>query len=182
MVAKRRPGKERLEDALLRLLKVKPSSDITVTELCKAANVSRSTFYVHFANVSDVYRDLVRQLIFGTSAMRTQLRGVSNAGSAYGRPLCHIVRNSEEHAGLVNDDAFIPTYLKLSRTEFDEAALGIYLDACHDKGIAQALFCFQVMGCIAAARTVEEHADWEEVKAALDAFIRGGLNAVRSMV
>lgn len=180
-MTKRQPGRERLEDALLRLLKTKPLSSITVTELCKAANVSRSTFYVHFANVADVYRDLVRQLIFGTSAMRAQLRGAGTPSPALGRPLCHIVRHGEEQAGLVNDDAFIPTYLELSRTEFDEAALGIYLDACHDRRIAQALFCFQIMGCIAAARSVEEHADWDDVKVALDAFIRGGLNAVRNL-
>ena len=38
-----------LHDALLALLKTKPIDQITTTELCEAADVSRNTFYAHYS-------------------------------------------------------------------------------------------------------------------------------------
>ena len=178
-MSRRKPGKERIEAGLLRLLGNKPVRDVTVTELCAQAQVSRSTFYAHFANVDEVYRSLVRQLIFDTSAMSTQLRAGACADGTLRKPLCALVRDSAEYRGLVNDDAFIPTYFEMSSTEFHDETLGVYLDICPDEETAQALCRFQIMGCIAAAKAADQSADWERVKATLDTFIRGGLNAVR---
>lgn len=174
----RQPGRERLEQALLALLVDAPLRDITVTQLCHAAHVSRSTFYAHHPNVEELFRSLVRQLIFDTSSMRTQLRCAECVADAR-RPLCETIRNSEEHQGLVHDEAFLPVFLDLCRSEFPEDALGPYLDACPDKQCAQALHSFQIMGCVAAANAVGAYDDWAPVKVAVDAFIRGGLNAVR---
>lgn len=177
-MGRRQPGKERLERALLHLLDSRPMREIAVTELCAQAHVSRSTFYAHFANVDEVYRSLVRQLIFGTSAMLPQLRSDGVTDRALRRPLCALMRDSE-YRPLVGDEAFLPTYLELSETEFYDETLGIYLDICPHEETAQALCRFQIMGCIAAAKAADESADWDKVKATLDTFIRGGLNAVR---
>lgn len=176
---RRKPGKERIEAALLELLNSKPVREVSVTELCAQAKVSRSTFYAHFANVDEVFRSLVRQLIFDTSAMSSQLRAGQCADGTLRQPLCVLVRNSLEYRGLVNDEAFIPTYFDMSSTEFHDETLGIYLDICPDEETAQALCRFQIMGCIAAAKGADRSADWDRVKTTLDAFIRGGLNAVR---
>lgn len=48
--------KECLGDALLELMKKKNFSDITVSEVAKFANVSRSTYYRHFISLEEVLR------------------------------------------------------------------------------------------------------------------------------
>lgn len=46
---------------------------------------------------------------------------------------------------------------------------------------AYVLYCFQMMGCIGAARTVPETIEWDRARVMIDAFIRGGLNAVQKL-
>ena len=45
-----------LQQALARLMAAKPHQDITVDDICTAANVGRSTFYAHFRNKDDLRR------------------------------------------------------------------------------------------------------------------------------
>lgn len=56
-----RPGKARIEKALLSLLEREPLHDISVSELCAVASISHSAFY---ANVHDLYVSSVRELMF----------------------------------------------------------------------------------------------------------------------
>ena len=146
------PGKRRIEDALMQLLGTERARDISVSELCRAARVSRSTFYAHFANVGDAYRELVRRFIFGTSAMRAQLKAAAGVEGTVRPPLCTLLRDGGPCQGLVDDDAFVETYLELCETEFQEQTLGIWLEVCPDVEVARTLCRFQLMGCIAAAK------------------------------
>ena len=44
----------RMEEALLALLERKDLEYITVKELCQAAGVNRSTFYLHYETIGDL--------------------------------------------------------------------------------------------------------------------------------
>ena len=46
-----------MRKALLSLLEKKPFEYVTVSELCEAAEVNRSTFYLHYENTSDVLKE-----------------------------------------------------------------------------------------------------------------------------
>lgn len=48
--------KERIEQALLELLKTRPLNKITVTELARVAMINKGTFYLHYLDISDLYR------------------------------------------------------------------------------------------------------------------------------
>lgn len=52
-----------IKDALLALMAEKPVADVTVTELCNAAEVSRSTFYAHYSTPEDVYDEMLDEVI-----------------------------------------------------------------------------------------------------------------------
>ena len=43
------------------LLRVKPYSKITVTELCRLADINRGTFYIHYFDVDDVLDDILTE-------------------------------------------------------------------------------------------------------------------------
>lgn len=70
-------SKLRLQQALVSLLDKKPVGSIDVTELCRAAEVSRSTFYAHYTNLCDclaeverTFLDRINQGIFCAQAPR----------------------------------------------------------------------------------------------------------------
>lgn len=49
--------KRKLRDALFQLLKNHLVEDITVTNLCRQANINRRTFYLHYDNVLQVFTE-----------------------------------------------------------------------------------------------------------------------------
>lgn len=49
--------------ALLSLIKKKPFSYITVSEICKTDGVNRSTFYLHYETVGDLLNETARYLL-----------------------------------------------------------------------------------------------------------------------
>lgn len=53
----------RFDKALLLLLEKKPFEYISVSEICKEANVNRSTFYLHYENLRDLLEETMQYLI-----------------------------------------------------------------------------------------------------------------------
>ncbi len=51
--------RERIEEAFLELLKVKPLEKITVTELARVAMINKGTFYLHYLDIFDLYRQVL---------------------------------------------------------------------------------------------------------------------------
>lgn len=54
--------KDRIIDAFLSLIKVKPSNKITVSEITKIADIERKTFYLHYNSIEDVYSDIENKI------------------------------------------------------------------------------------------------------------------------
>lgn len=59
---RRKDSKRRLEQALVSLLKRQDISQITVTDLCREAQVNRSTFYSNYEDIYQLADGLQRQL------------------------------------------------------------------------------------------------------------------------
>lgn len=51
-----------IKDAFLQLLLKKDYMQITITDLCKYAGVSRGTFYTHFGNIGQVVEEVFQML------------------------------------------------------------------------------------------------------------------------
>ena len=50
---------ESIDNAMMTLLKTKPVNAITVTELARAARISKGTFYLHYLDIYDLFDKLV---------------------------------------------------------------------------------------------------------------------------
>ena len=55
--------KIKLNSTLAQLLKEKKINDITVLELCKTANINRTTFYKYYADVNDLVQKIEEDII-----------------------------------------------------------------------------------------------------------------------
>jgi len=53
----------RMNNALLAVLEEKPFEYITVSEICKKAEVNRSTFYLHYENMCDLLAETIKRMI-----------------------------------------------------------------------------------------------------------------------
>ena len=56
---------EKMDQALLSLLETKPFEYITVSEICKKAEVNRSTFYLHYESLHDLLAETSSHLVEG---------------------------------------------------------------------------------------------------------------------
>ena len=52
-----------MDEALIILLEKKEFAYITVKEICEAAGVNRSTFYLHYENTSDLLKEATRYIL-----------------------------------------------------------------------------------------------------------------------
>ncbi|MCD8146392.1 MAG: TetR/AcrR family transcriptional regulator [Clostridiales bacterium] len=55
---RQRKTRQAIQNALLSLMKEKPLSKITVSELAATADVNRKTFYNHYSNIQEVRDEL----------------------------------------------------------------------------------------------------------------------------
>lgn len=56
---------QKMDNALLELLEKKDFEYITIKEICKKAEVSRSTFYLHYQNTRDLLDETARYILDG---------------------------------------------------------------------------------------------------------------------
>ena len=54
---------EKMDSALMEILKTKSFEYITVSEICKKAGVNRSTFYLHYENTKDLLEETIRNMM-----------------------------------------------------------------------------------------------------------------------
>lgn len=59
-----------LKESLLELLEKKPIQKITVSELCAAAQINRSTFYSHYGCPADVVQEITADMIDEITQLR----------------------------------------------------------------------------------------------------------------
>ncbi len=166
-----------IKDALVGLLAKKPLSDVSVSELARAAGVSRSTFYEHFGNPGDVFDSLVDEISDEMSPLMSQVV-CSDGFHPQGRPFCSLVRDEGERSSVVREQRFMDAFMLRHDTPEGHDLYELLIGAGYTEMQAKALCSFQMSGCFAAARSVHvADAEWAEVRAAIDRFILGGIAA-----
>lgn len=55
--------KNRIHAALSELLRSKPLTRITISELCREASINRGTFYFHYQEIGDVFKELFEEIM-----------------------------------------------------------------------------------------------------------------------
>lgn len=102
----------RMDEALLRLLEKKDFEFITVKEICAAAKVNRSTFYLHYENTYELLAESIETL---TSRFFS-----SFAGDAKRNFTEKIAALPEEKLYLVTDEYLLPylAFVKQNKTAF----------------------------------------------------------------
>ena len=89
--------KRLLKEALLRLLEKKELGRISVSELCREADINRATFYKHYETCRDVLLDVETDVVADLRNITGHL-SLEAEGKRYLEGVCRYV---QEHAGVV---------------------------------------------------------------------------------
>ncbi|WP_040535492.1 TetR/AcrR family transcriptional regulator [Schleiferilactobacillus shenzhenensis] len=103
--------RRQLKEALIRLLEHQPLAAITVTELCREADVNRGTFYLHYASPAALFASIEQELVDTV------------------RPLIH--------SGTATIDQWLPPILEVIQSE--ETATLIIIRNIHASPLLQAV-------------------------------------------
>ena len=97
-----------IKDAFLKLIKQKSYNKITITKLCRMADITRSTFYIHYNSITDVLNDVLDDALqltaddtFETSGSNFSFDYLSQNESLI--PACQRIGDSNKYQELLMD-------------------------------------------------------------------------------
>ena len=158
------------------LLRVKPYSKITVTELCRLADINRGTFYIHYFDVDDVLDDILTESFSDVSQTIGHVLCPQKETCTY--PFCQKVQENEVLWPLFMDETVSARIIKKLADKSKEGFVG-YLMQHSDLTFEQAesIFYLQIHGCLTINRLMLQNncRDWHNVQQTIDRFIRAGL-------
>ena len=165
-----------IREALMGLLRTKPYSKITVTELCRLADINRGTFYIHYFDVDDVLDDILTESFSDVSQTIGHVLCPQKETCTY--PFCQKVQENEALWPLFMDETVSERIIKQLADKSKEGFIS-YLMQHSDLTFEQAesIFYFQIHGCLTINRLMLQNncRDWHKVQQTIDRFIRAGL-------
>lgn len=73
-------ARQKIQKCFLEQMKKKPVSKISVTEICKMANINRATFYKHYLDIPDLQQSMEQEILKDFKAF-LQSRAFSDNGT-----------------------------------------------------------------------------------------------------
>ena len=165
-----------IQDALLELLAEKDYADITVADLCRAAEINRGTFYLHYKNITQVLDAVYVEAMEHTHSVLLQVGCATAAGEKSAYPLCRFLRQNKKYQPLFFSDSLhgyvVDRMAETYRSSFVERLKGAGLG----EDVLSALFYFQLNGCLAVSKRNLGISDdaWAEIQCNVDRFLKNG--------
>lgn len=161
--------------AFLESMKQKKFVDISVAEVCRMAEINRSTFYLHYHRIDDVLNEIIDEIIQNIDDVFSQFNPDKRVCN---RALCQFIRNNEKYQPVLLDES-LGEYIIGKLGQHFMADYIEYIcnrtDLCPDE--VKQIFWFQLHGCFSVAKhnLLCGEEKWLKIKCTLDTFIRRGL-------
>ncbi len=165
-----------IRDALMELLKTKPYSKISVTEICRLAEINRGTFYIHYYDVDDVLDDILSLAFSDVSGTIDHVLCPHKETCTY--PFCQKIQESTDLRPLFLDETISERIIqRLSESSKEDFVSYLMRHSSLTFEQAEAIFYFQINGCLTINRLMLKNncRDWHQVQECVDRFIRAGL-------
>ncbi len=171
-----------IKEVILELSKKKDFDKITVTEVCKIAEINRGTFYIHYIDLYDVLDDILNDIFESSSNIFEHLKiKDKKESSKCTYPLCKIVQENEKYKDLIFNDSLTSYIIDRIVLKGKDNFVSDIMELCHlPKELAEAIFIFQINGCFAINKSMNRNGNkkWCETQSIIDKFIEGGLKNI----
>ncbi|MCB5223457.1 TetR/AcrR family transcriptional regulator (plasmid) [Pediococcus pentosaceus CGMCC 7049] len=173
-----------IKDSFLELIQDKPYSKISIKEICKVADISRSTFYLHFKSINDVLNAILDYAIKMTSPDYLK---ISNFSIDYLKenesliPACQRVGSSEKYRKLLLDPELTEYIVgRIMIRERNRVVPAIQEKTGLSKEDAETLFLYTLHGSFAVNRANQfrKNNKWYHDVQLLNNFTLNGYNAL----
>ena len=170
-----------IKDAFLELSKTVPYNAISISDICRVAEISRSTFYIHYGNVRDVLGEVIDDALQNVGNLMQQFSQQKEEPDSCNIPLCVAIRSQEKYHSIFLDESLSSILIeKISGAFYGELYTLLKKDSTLSDDELKTLSFFQLSGCFAVCRRnlKVENDEWSEKKCLLDRFIGGGIKAL----
>ncbi len=189
-----------LKDAMLELLHSVDFNQVTVSSLCRQADVGRATFYTHFDNLTDVLEELIEDAIKATQ--RSTSRNVVDSARKVSRylrteegmqeleknllilPVCQRVADHPRYNVLFRDAAISDYILSMIYRQERDLQVPQLMEECHmSEKEAEMLFVCMISGAFAVNKAMgwKKDRDWMKVQRILLTYVAGGIDALKDL-
>ena len=170
-----------IRDAFLKMEKLKMFNEISIAEVCREADISRSTFYQYYNNLAEVLEDILSEISSRcplTFVMHQLIDSQKMTCGGGKEKLCEIVRREKKYQGLFLDESLTSKIIQWLTPDFSKDGLQEVLKEVNatDEEI-QIYNDFQLNGCLSVIRKNLEQSDaeWEKTRQALDRIVESSL-------
>lgn len=177
-----------IKDSFLDLINQKTYTQINVAELCRQADITRSTFYLHFDNLTDVLNNVLDDaFLFNQSTSLSTLPESQPLTIDLLRenesllPACQRIADSSKYRQLLMDPSLSEYIIgRIIAHEKDKIVPSIQKRTGLNKNEAELLFIYSINGSFAINKRhhfIKDDAWYQELQL-LNTFTSGGYNSL----
>ena len=168
-----------IKEALLTLLSENDYGSITVADICRTAEISRGTFYLHYSNIPAVLDELLEEALNSSHSVLAQIGCETASDEKCGVPLCRFLRENKKYQPLFFSDSLRSLVIdRVSHINEDKYVERLRTQTGLTDKTIHALFYFQLNGCLAISKQNVNIPDeeWSEIQCHVDHFLRNGFD------
>lgn len=171
--------KQVIKESFLELLKKNSFTKITVTQLCRLAEINRGTFYLHYYDMDDVLDDVLGDMLSNTSRVVDHVFSGECQDSNCSYPFCDKIHGNDMFRPLLLDDTISARIIDKMADHKEHYITWLMSRSILTFEEAEAIFYFQMNGCLTINKLmIRNHCnDWKKIQKTIDAFIRAGLES-----
>jgi len=142
-----------LRESLLSLMREKPISMITPTELCRRAGINRNTFYTHYQSAEDLISDIEQELFSKVQGSLEQLGSGLSTRALITEICVAIAENFDLSRILLSENGDAHFLERLISLAHDQTMIAWRTAGIHaDDALLEILYTFSVNGSVAVIR------------------------------
>lgn len=167
-----------IKDAFLKLKCSLSYNDITISMLCREAEVSRGTFYLHYDNIRQVLDEVLDDALKSVHGPIGLLDIDEGSENGCSQPLCLFLRDNRKYQSVFFDDGLYTLVIDRFAAATREAFVTKVMErGSLTRGACESLFYFQISGCLAVCKrnAGETDAQWNEIQCTVDKMLKEGL-------
>lgn len=166
-----------IKDTLLSLLAEKEYANITITDLCRRAEINRGTFYLHYSNIHEVIEELFDNALVNMNGVLDQVgyEPVQEKNCAY--PLCRFLRDNKKYQALFFSDTLHSHAIdRITAFGWEGFMDRLKTRSGLNENILKEIFRFQLTGCLAISKHNISISDeeWSNIQCSVDRFLKNG--------
>lgn len=174
-----------IKDAFLNLIDEMPFNKVTITRICREAEITRSTFYLHFTSLTDLLNEVIDDALLLTGNANNLSLDSSKSYLQDNEsllPACQRIGSSAKYQRLLMDPDLSEYIIgRIMTHERDIVIPSIIEKTGLNKQAAESLFIYMIHGSFAVNRAHRfiKDKDWERDMQVLNEFTRAGYQKLK---